>query len=253
MSKKFLSVTISRVLVVCLAAATLTMAQKPKSQKEVDALMAIQNATTSDARMSAVDALIEKFADTEFKVWALNIGADAAHVKGDSAKAVFYAERALEADKKDYTAMLLLAGELAQHTREFDLDRDEKLAKAEKYIHDAFPLIEAAPKPNPQITDEQWAGAKKDYAAQGHETLGVVASVRKKMDVAVTEFKTAVDLSPDPATLVRLAGAYNESGKFDDALTTVSRVLAMADIPPVIKQFANNEKAKAEKAKAAAK
>ena len=40
---------------------------KPKSQKEVDAIMAIQNAQDPDARVNAAEALLHNFADTEFK------------------------------------------------------------------------------------------------------------------------------------------------------------------------------------------
>src|SRR5580704_13581290 len=118
-------------LMFLLAAATLAMAQKAKSQKEVEALMAIQNAQNPDARIAAVDNLITKFADTEFKSWALERAAEACQQKNDGPKAVAYAERTLEADPKSYEARLLIAGELARGTREFDLDKEEKLARSE--------------------------------------------------------------------------------------------------------------------------
>ena len=99
---------------------------KPKSQKEVDALMAIQNATTPDARIAAVDALLTNFADTDFKVMALQTAAMSAQQKGDFEKMVVYAERTLEADPNSYGAMLMLATGFSAKTREFDLDKEEK-------------------------------------------------------------------------------------------------------------------------------
>jgi len=246
MSKRILSM-----MAAFLAAAALVLAQKPKSQKEVEALLAIQNARTADARIAAVDELITKFADTEFKAWALNLAADAAKQKGDSAKAIIYAERALEADPKYYLAMLLLSGELARSTREFDLDKEEKLARSEKYAKSAIELAGNAPKMNPNIPDDQWAGIKKDFVSQAHEDLGMVAMVRKKYDTAITEFKTAVDdaNTADPATMVRLATAYNQSGKPNDALSVLAKVLAMPNLNPAVKQFAESEKARAEQSK----
>jgi hypothetical protein len=186
-------------------AATVTFAQpKPKSQKEVDAIMAIQNATEPAARIAAVDNLLEKFADTEFKSFALMVAAASAQEMNDFEKMVVYAERTLEADPKNFQAMLMLAGGIAQRTREHDLDREEKLGRVEKLANQAKDIVATAVKPNPQLTDEQWEGAKKDVTAQAYEALGQAAMVRKKYDVAAQNWKTAVDTAatPDPATMV---------------------------------------------------
>ena len=43
------------------------------------------------------------------------------------------------------------------------------------------------------LTDDQWTAAKKDFAAEAHAALGMGAMVRKKYDVAESEFKTAID------------------------------------------------------------
>jgi tetratricopeptide (TPR) repeat protein len=233
----------------------LLVAQKPKSKKEQDAIMAIQNAQAPDDKIAAVENLIQKFADTEFKTWALNRAAEAARQKRDSANAQFYANQALASDPKDYEAMLLLSAEIASHTQEFALDKDEKLAKATQYAKDALTLIPTAPKPNPQVKDDQWEAFKKDMMAQAHESMGTAAMAGKKYDVAVVEYKSAIDTAADkePATYVRLASAYNEAGKPDEAIATVDQVMAMPDLNPVVKQVAQQEKTRAEKAKAAKK
>ncbi len=226
-----------------------------KSQKEAEAVIAIQNATDPDARIAAVNNLLEKFSDTEFKAIALYMAAASAQQKNDYNNMVIYAQRTLEADPTNYGAMLMLATGLAQHTREFDLDRDEKLAKADKYAHDAMNLIKDAPKPRPDITDEQWANAKKDFTSQAYDALGLAAMDKKQYDVAITQFKTSIDTAatPDPATFVRLAACYNLAGKPDDALATVEKVLAMPNLHPTIRQVAQAERARAMQAKNGAK
>ena len=204
-----------------LALPALMMAQKPKSQKEVDAINAVIQAKAPDDRMAAVDALVTSFADTEFKTWALNAAAGAAQQKRDRAKAIFYANQALQSDKNDAEAMIVIAAETAQDTREFDLDKDERLAKSEKSAKDALAVIPTLAKPGyMQVTDAQWETIKKDMMAQAHEALGMGALVKKKSDVAVQEFKTATEtaVDPDPATFIRLASAYNEAGKPDEAI-----------------------------------
>src|SRR5256885_13384454 len=91
------------------ALAALVFAQTPKSEAETKAIQAIISAQQPDARIKAVEELIAKFADTEFKGWAYGAAAEAAAAKRDNAKATFYYEQALKADAKNYNAMLMLA------------------------------------------------------------------------------------------------------------------------------------------------
>ncbi|HPQ17449.1 MAG TPA: tetratricopeptide repeat protein, partial [Bryobacteraceae bacterium] len=167
---------------------------------------------------------------------------------------VIYAERCLEADPQNFMAMLLLASTIAQRTREHDLDREEKLGRVEKYVKTALELVEKAPRPRPDVTDDDWNKAKADFKAQGHEALGLAAMARKNYQAAVTEFKTAVEVSstPDPATQVRLGAAYNLAGQYDHAIATLNQVMETPDLHPQIRQIAQAERARAMQAKAKA-
>ena len=225
---------------------------KLKSKKEQDAVMAIFNAPDAASKIKAVEALLVSFADTEFKAVALQIAAMSAAEINDFEKMVIYAERTLEADPKNYEAMLLLAGGLANRTREFDLYKEEKLGRAEKYADGALEAINSAEKPNPNITDEQWAGAKKDYTARALESKGLIAMARKKYDDAIANFKTSIDTAAtqDPATKLRLAAAYNGAGKYDDAIAMIDQLTADQNLHPTIRQLAGQEKMKAVQGKA---
>ena len=88
-----------------------------------------------DKAIAAAENLITKFADTDFKAIALYIEADAYERKGDFNRMQIFAERALEADPRDFRAALMLAKHFAIHTGPNDLDREEKLGKGEKYAH----------------------------------------------------------------------------------------------------------------------
>jgi tetratricopeptide (TPR) repeat protein len=146
--------------------------------------------------------------------------------------------------------MLMEAAELARSTRENDLDKEEKLTKADKLAHQAMELAPAASKPNPQIPDAQWEEIKKEFVGDAHRDLGMIASVRKKYDVAVAEFKQAVTIpaEPDPATSIRLAAAYNDNKQPDEALAVLAKVTN-----PALKPFADKEKSRAEALKTAKK
>lgn len=225
-----------------------------KSKGEADAVMAFQTALQSqnpDSIIDAADKLLSKYADSDFKTVALYYTAVAYNIKNDYDKMVVYAERTLQADPKHYQAMLLLAGAIAQRTREFDLDKEEKLATVEKYVKQAEEILKTAPKPNPNLPDEQWESAKKNFAAQGMEALGLAALARSQYDKAADLFKQAMatDETPNSGTMLRLAIAYEKTKKYDEAIATLDKIIAMTDVPAQIKQIAQAERVRVIQAK----
>jgi tetratricopeptide (TPR) repeat protein len=238
----------------CFAQAPAAKPPKAKSKSEAEAYKAIFNAPTPDDRIALSKDLITKYADTEYKENALQVIATSYQQKNDAENTVVWAEKCLEVNPKNFVAMLLIATSLAQRTREFDLDKEEKLTRADKLANEAIELVKTAPKPGPQIPDEQWEMARKDYQAEGHEALGMSAMVRKKYDVAQKEFEASLALTPqpDPAVEIRLGVAQYKDGKFDAAVANFDKVMADPQSVPIIKQAAQSEKAKALAAKASA-
>ncbi len=237
---------------VLLAQTTDTKQPKLKSEKEQTAVMAIFNAAEPAARIAATDALITKFADTEFKATALFIATASAEEIGDWEKTVIYGERTLEADPKSYGTMLILARGFAGRTKEFDFDKEEKLTKADKLAGTALELLKTAPKIRPDIADDQWAAQLKSWVSEAYEALGLAAGVRKKYGVAVASYKSGLEATPgNPNLLTRMATAYADDKKNDEAIATANQVLALANLNPQVKAIAENIKQKAEAAKAA--
>jgi tetratricopeptide (TPR) repeat protein len=227
---------------------------KPKSEAEYDALKAMFGAQTPDARIAAAENVLTKFADTQFKAVALYFEAASYQQKGDYEHTVVFGERTLEADPKHFQAMLMLATVIAQHTKEFDLDRADKVAQVDKYAKTALDLLKDAPKPNATITDDQWTAAKKDFASEAHAALGTAAMASKKYDVAESEFKLSIDGvdKPDPGNFVRLGKVYSEQGKYDEAIAQFDKVMAMQDINVQFKQVAQAERVRTIQKKGAA-
>jgi tetratricopeptide (TPR) repeat protein len=89
--------------------------------------------------------------------------------------------------------------------------------------------------------------------ARGHEALGLIAGARKKNDVAASEYKLAIETAaePQPTTYIRMAGAYTDSGKPDEAIAALDKVLAMPNLPDQFKKVAQSEKDRAQKVKTA--
>lgn len=220
---------------------------KIKSRKELEAIKAIMNAPDPNSRIKAVDDLITNFADTEFKAFALQVATVSAQQLNDYEKVMLYGERTLKVDPNNYTVMLAMALALSQKTREFDLDKQEKLNRATELANKALAVLKTAPRPNPQVTEKLWEAAKGDYRAQAHEALGMVAMDRKNYDTAVVEFKAAVDAesSSNPATKLRLAAAYNQQGNNDEAIATLDTILKNPKLHPTIRKIAERERVRA--------
>jgi tetratricopeptide (TPR) repeat protein len=217
----------------------------PKSPAEGKAIMAVNTALQAndpDGIIKAANDLLTQFADTDFKEWALKIEAKTYQTKGDAEHAQVYAQQALQIDPKDYSMMLLMGEVIGNHIGDHDLDRQDKLNAATKYLNDSIEAVKNAPKPSPQVTDDQWAEYRKYAVAEAHNGLGMVAMTRKDWDGAITEFKAAVDGDPQDAYYARLASVYQSAGKNDEAIAICDKLLANPSLHPMIKSVVTNIK-----------
>lgn len=230
-------------------------AQKPKSKGEVAAIQAVQAAKTPDEQIKAIENVLNTYSDTEFKNVLLQMAMQIEEQKGDFAQTTFYAERLLDADPKNVFALNTLASETARHTREFDLDKEEKLAKVDKWAKAALDEAPRAPKPRADIPDQQWDAAKKDMQAQAYEAMGMAASLRKKYDDSIADYKQALSVgaTQDPATYLRMGQAYLDANKLDEAADAFDKALNAPNATPQVKSIAQAKKDETTKRKAGAK
>src|ERR1035438_5463667 len=99
-----------------------------KSPAERQAVLAIQSATDPDAIIKAAEDLLNKFADSDFKEFALTMEASAYQHKKDDVNAQVYAERVLQINPKAYLMQLLVAEVITPNIKEHDLDHDKEVA-----------------------------------------------------------------------------------------------------------------------------
>jgi tetratricopeptide (TPR) repeat protein len=229
----------------------------PKSPAEAQAINAVIQAQTQppDEMIKAVDALLGKFADTVYKSFALELESEAYQHKGDNAKAIVYGEQALQADPKNFDADNVLANVTAATTRDTDLDKEEKLTKADKYAHDAIDTLEKDGKPPLMANqnDEQWTKTKNGAESLAYQALGTVALTRKKTDEAIEDFKKGIELNPDPVLMLRAGRALMAAKKFDEAIAYDQKVLDLPGAPDQIKNIAKADKERATQTKGTAK
>ncbi len=218
---------------------------KPKSKAEADAVRALGAAQTAgpDAVIKAAEDLVTNFADSEYKDVALLLEATAYQQKGDYVDAEITDERVLKGNPKNQQASMQLGELILDHIGENDLDKDAQLAKAENDFNQALANIDN--RPNNGMTDAQWEDSKKFMRGELQNDLGLVALRRKQYDVAIADFKLAQESDPQPAYQVRLAVAYQESGKNAEAIAICDKLLADPQLHPTIRRLAETVKTKA--------
>jgi tetratricopeptide (TPR) repeat protein len=218
----------------------------PKSDGEKEAINAIGKATDPDSVIKAADALTTKFADSEFKEWALTMEAKAYKDKGDMINAQVYAEQVLAINPKSFTMEMQDAEVIESGIKEHDLDRNDKIAKVNKLLTGSIADVTAAPKPNPKISDADWESGKKFSIAEAHQDLGMLAQIQKKWPEAIAEYKLAVEGDPEQDSYsARLAAAELGGGKPDDAIAICDKLLAKPNLHPAIKNYVTQIKAAA--------
>lgn len=252
----------SVILTLCLLGATAAFGQAPgqvtnkktasgpgpKTKEEQKAVETLLKAQMPDEVIKAADDLVTSFPSTDFKSFALEREAEAYQQKNDNTKAIVFGEQALQADPKNFDADNLLANVIAATTRDTDLDKDEKLTKADKYAHDSLDELNNGAKPW-LYADAQWPKVKAMAMSQAYQALGNAALVRKKTDEAIADFEKGVDANPDPILMIRTGRALLVAKKPDDAIVWFDKVINSADAPAQYKNIAQNDKTRALQAK----
>jgi len=238
--------------------AAATPGPHPKSPEENNALVALLNsvgdedkATSTAARATAADVVIKnatdllaKYPDTDYKAVVQMHLAQAYHYKNDDPKAISIGEQSLEADPNSYETLLLMSEIYSRSTRSTDLDKDDRLAKADKYAKQALPLIAKAVKPNPNISDADWAQAQGAENQRAYLSMGYASIVAGKPSDADASFDKAFSVfSPDPVELIRIGRAYGQGAKnYDEAIKWDDKAAALPGVADQIKTYATSDK-----------
>ena len=205
---------------------------RPKSQEEAEALQALLAARDPDTRIEAAEKILKNFKNTDFKDTVLYHATVSYQEKNDLVKMLIYGERTLEVNPEHVPTLVALAYAISMRTRQFDLDKGDKLAQSEDYAKRALRLIPTMPKPNAQTPDDQWLLTKKDLMSQAHESLGAVAMLREDYAGAEESFQSALKVAAEPTgiTFFRLAQCLGKQGKYDEAIDAADKSIAAGGV-----------------------
>ena len=222
--KRFLTLA----LAACLCAAGLVAQPNFKSQEEIDAFIAVQNAASPQERATAGEAFLATYPESEAAGLAAYMTMLSYQQLNDFDNMLLYGDLVLESNPAPGVmagTLISLANAIPTRTREFDLDKEEKLAKAEDYAKRAMGLIPTLAKMDPNVTDDEWLATRKEFMSQCHEALGGVALKREDFAASEASFRQALALSaePLPFTLYNLAMSLSKQGKNEEAAAEAQR------------------------------
>ena len=232
MTKTILRVAMVLALCTPLFAQQANPNSKPKSQAEVDVLMAIQDAKDPDVRIEAIHNLLTTFKNTEFQEFASFMMMLSYQQKNDFEMMLLYGQKTLEINPNNIDTLLSLGYAIPARTGEFDLDKEEKLAKAEDFAKRALIAIPTLENTNADVTPEAWLVAKKNYMSQAHDSLGLVAMRRKDFSAAETSLRKSLEVAAEQgaSTFYHLGTTLKEQGRLDEALEMADKSTAAGGV-----------------------
>jgi tetratricopeptide (TPR) repeat protein len=200
-----------------------------KTQPEFDAYnAAIANQKDAAAMEKAADDFATKFPDSELRVLLFKAAMRAYQNANNGDKMLEEAQKLLKVDPDDPEALIASAEVTTEHTRDTDLDKDQRFAKATKDAQHALETIDTdVPMPAniPQAQIDAYKGLLRSSA---YSILGTIQYDQDKYADAEGYFRKSIDAypaQPDPVVVLRLALALDKQGKYPDALTQANKAV----------------------------
>ncbi|MGB7583364.1 MAG: tetratricopeptide repeat protein [Terriglobales bacterium] len=231
------------------ATAALPQGKRPpqaKTQAEFDAYKAAV-ATSSDpvAFGKAADDFAAKFPDSELRILLFKASMHAFQNANNAEQMSAAADKVLKIDPDDPEALVGAAEVIAEHTRDTDLDKDQRWAQAQKYALRATETIDtdvAIPAGTPQEKIDAYKGFVRSTA---YSVLGTISFNQEKYPDAENYFRKSIEAlpsQPDPVVVLRLAIALDKQNKYPEALKEANHAVALTPDGSVAGKLAREER-----------
>ena len=216
-----------------------------KTQPEYDAYKAVVANTDPAAFAKAADDFATKFPDSELRIPLFKTSLRSFQNANNGEQMNACAEKILKIDPDDPEALVGTAEYIAEHTRDTDLDKDQRWAQAQKYASHAVETVDtdvAIPAGTPQEKIDAYKGFLRSSA---YSVLGTVSFNEEKYPEAETYFRKSIDAlpsQPDPVVVLRLAIALDKQNKYPDALKEANHAVELTQEASVAGKLARQER-----------
>jgi tetratricopeptide (TPR) repeat protein len=198
-----------------------------KTQEEFKAFQEAAAKTNAAEAEAAADTFATQYPKSELKTLLYRKAMYDYQSASNGEKTVAVAKKLVAIDANNPEALVMAAVITAQSTRETDLDRDERLDEASANATKALKTIDTDLLIPANVPPERVEAAKNSLRSMAYDALGTVAMTKKDDSTAETNFRKAVELSPqpDPVTWLRLSLALDHQGKYGPALEAANKAV----------------------------
>lgn len=216
-----------------------------RTQAEYDAYQAIKTKPqTPEELEKAADEFAAKFPDSNLRI-VLYRGVMQSYQQAENADKMMSAGlKVLALDKDDPEALIVVADVQEEHTTPMDLDRDERMEQVVANAQHALQTIDTDLAVPAGAAPESVQAYKNFLRATALALIGKVQYKREQYADAEATLRKAIDLqgpNPDPVVLLSLALSLDMEKKYQDALQTVNRVVALTKEDSDVGESARSE------------
>jgi tetratricopeptide (TPR) repeat protein len=202
-----------------------------KTQPEFDAYnAAVANQRDPAAMEKAADDFAAKYPDSELRGLLYKSALRSYQNANNGDKMSEMAQKLLNLDPDDPEALVSVAEVMAEHTRDTDLDKDQRYDQATKYTQHALETVDTDV-PIPQGGQQSQIDAYKALLrSTAYSVLGTITYGQAKYPEAENYFRKSIDAypsQPDPVVVLRLALALDKQARYPDALKEANRAVEL--------------------------
>ncbi len=216
------------------------------TQAEFDAYKAaVVLSSDADAFAKATEDFAAKFPNSELRILLFKASMHAFQNANNAEQMSATAEKVLKLDPDDPEALVAAAEVIAEHTRDTDLDKDQRWALAQKYALRATETIDtdvAIPAGTPQEKIDAYKGFVRSSA---YSVLGTVSFNQEKYPDAEGYFRKSIDAlpsQPDPVVVLRLAISLDKQSKYPEALKEANHAVQLTEEASMAGKLARQER-----------
>ena len=201
-----------------------------KTQPEYDAYKNAAALTDAAAGEKAADDFAAKYPDSELRVMLYKSAMRLYQKAGDSDKTMETGRKGLALYGDDPELLVTVANELAEKTRDTDLDKDQRLDDAMKMAQKATQTVDtdvSIPQGTPQEQVDAYKGQLRSFA---YSIMGTIEFKKENFPGAETDLRKSVDAypsQPDPVVVLRLAISLDRQGKYPEALKEANHAVEL--------------------------
>lgn len=192
-----------------------------KTQPEYEAYKTAVALTDAAAAEKAADDFAAKFPDSELRVMLYKSAMRLHQRAGNSDKIIEIGRKGLALDAADPELLVTVANELAEKTRDTDLDKDQRLDEAMKMAQKALQTVDTDISVSPNTPQDQIDAYKGQLRSFAYSIIGTLEFKKDNFAGAETDLRKSVDAypsQPDPVVVLRLAISLDRQGKYPEAL-----------------------------------